>query len=95
MCRLKMPSLTLRSKPRKNAFAGWQAISTQDACMFENTDEFEYLKDRILLDNQSTADIFCNAEYLKDIREVDEVMSLKTNAGVLECNQKATLGRLW
>ena len=78
-------------KPRKNAFNGWQATRTQDACMFEQTDEFGHLKDMMSLDNQSTTDIFCNAECLENVRKVDETMSLKTNAGVLECNMKGTL----
>ena len=63
------------------------------------TDSFlKHLKEQILLDNQSTADIFCNKAYLKDIHEVPETLKLHTNGGTLLCNEKGTLegyGEVW
>ena len=56
------------------------------------------LKDSVLLDNQSTIDIFANFDYLTEIREVPETLNLYTNGGVLKCNTKGHLagyGDVW
>ena len=61
-------------------------------------ENFTYLKNHVLLDNQSTADIFCNLKYLQNIREVQEKLTLYTNGGVLTCNTKGDLkgyGTVW
>ena len=57
-----------------------------------------YLREVVLLDNQSTTDIFCNKDFLEDIQEVSETLYLDTNGGVLKCNHKGTLpgyGEVW
>jgi hypothetical protein len=38
----------------------------------------------ILLDNESTASVFCNGKYLQDIKESDEELILSTNGGDLK-----------
>ena len=75
-----------------------QCFETTTQVAFFDNGEFDYLKDSMLLDNQSTADIFCRADYLTNIRTVPETLHLKTNAGVLVCNQKGELpgyGTVW
>ena len=42
----------------------------------------------LLLDNQSTDDIFCNSQYLIDIKEIEEILEMSTNGGILKTNMK-------
>jgi hypothetical protein len=52
----------------------------------------------ILLDNQSTIDVFCNDKLLTDIRRVTESMSIYCNAGMKTTSLKGMLqgyGEVW
>ena len=58
----------------------------------------QVMRDLLLLDNQSTDDIFCNDKYLKNIHHVKETLQLSTNGGVLTTNMKGTFpgyGLVW
>lgn len=48
-------------------------------------------KDWILLDDQSTTDIFGNKKCLSNARKVDKESHLHTNAGTLKTNQQGHL----
>ena len=52
----------------------------------------------LLLDNQSTADIFCNKNVLKNVHGTSDVLHLDTNGGTLKTNKKGVLknyGEVW
>ena len=52
----------------------------------------------ILLDNQSTTDIFCNEDLLTDIHEAEEATQTVINGGTLKITKKGTLedyGEVW
>ena len=52
----------------------------------------------ILLDNQSTVDIFCEASLLDDIHESSDTMTIQCNAGTITTTTKAqfgTYGTVW
>ena len=56
------------------------------------------MKNWLLLDNQSTADIFCNANVLENVRGTSDVLYLDTNGGTLKTTTKGTLrnyGEVW
>ena len=58
----------------------------------------EVMKEWILLDNQSSVDLFCNPNLVKDIHESKETLFLHTNDGVIKTNMKATVpgyGVVW
>lgn len=43
-------------------------------------------KNRILLDNQPTLDVFCNAKLLNNLRESETSMQIRCNAGITHTN---------
>jgi hypothetical protein len=52
----------------------------------------------ILLDNQSTVDVFCNGGLLQNIRKVNKTMNIKCNAGVTRTSWVGDLpgyGKVW
>jgi hypothetical protein len=71
---------------------------TQAVVFQESEEKYGYLRDQVLLDSQSTADILCNSEYLDSIRTVQDNLTVYTNVGVLTCNTKGDLkgyGTVW
>ena len=92
----------VQTEPKKNAFAGCNPCTvvrtTTQAAFLAGLEGFEHLKQCLLLDNQSTADLFCCAEYLTNIRTVQETLYLGGNGGILKCNQKGDFpgyGTVW
>ena len=63
-----------------------------------NKNQESILHTWVLLDNQSTVDVFWNKELLKDIHEADTTLDIHCNAGVSSTNKMGTLlgyGRVW
>ena len=58
----------------------------------------EKLRDWLLLDNQSTDNIFCNKKYLRNIQKVDATLNLTSNGGRLSTNMQGEypgFGMVW
>jgi hypothetical protein len=56
------------------------------------------LRDMILLDNQSTVDLFCNRKLVSHVWETDESMTVHGNGGTLSTKMKAHVtnyGDVW
>jgi len=92
------------SKPSGNSVQSWanfQIGLTNVIEEYVNHTEAqlsELMKSWVLLDNQSTTDIFCDATILEDIKTVDSTLKLHSNGGVLETSKQAILpeyGRVW
>jgi hypothetical protein len=52
----------------------------------------------VLLDNQSTVEVFCNGSFLENIRESTDSMSIQWNAGTITTNLVGDLpayGEVW
>jgi hypothetical protein len=73
-------------------FAGFQTIG------FSAAKADMGMKNWILLDSESSVNLFCNPELVKNIKEGKEVIALSTNAGNLKTNKTAILpgyGKVW
>ena len=46
-----------------------------------NFEEYEQIKNRIIINNKSTVNLFSNHDIVENIKEVDEEMYLAKNAG--------------
>ena len=58
----------------------------------------KYMRHYLLLDNQSTIDLFCNPDLLNNIRKVNRTLSMTTNGGCLTTSRMGTLenyGDVW
>ena len=56
------------------------------------------MKDWILLDSQSSINLFCNPALVKNIKEVNNTLILATNAGDLSTKKQASVpdyGEVW
>ena len=72
-------------------------ISSEDGMTFHQEEQI-LPKTWILLDNQSTVDVFCNRHLLTNIRESNKVMNIRCNAGVTRTNMVGELdgyGTVW
>mgnify|MGYP002806286943 CR=1 FL=1 len=49
------------------------------------------MKNLILLDSDSTDTVFCNPDYVSNIRESDDPLSISTNGGVMKSHQKCDI----
>ncbi|GKY97397.1 hypothetical protein MPSEU_000698200 [Mayamaea pseudoterrestris] len=66
--------------------------------MFAQPPKVNISKKAVLLDNQSTVDLFCNAKMLTNIRPVPTWMVIKCNAGTVRTNMMGDLegyGPVW
>jgi hypothetical protein len=67
-------------------------IESNIGCMFKQSNRSKLdLRKVILLDSQSTIDLFCNPDMVRDIRPAESSMKLQSNGGVMTLTHKATL----
>ena len=61
---------------------------------YHQTDCCEEWNNRILIDSQSTIDVFKNREYLTDIKTVKKGCKIQCNAGIVMVNKKGMFGSI-
>jgi hypothetical protein len=72
-------------------------VSSEDGMTFHQEEQI-VPNSWILLDNQSTVDVFCNRSLLTNVRETNKVMNIRCNAGVTRTNMVGELngyGTVW
>jgi hypothetical protein len=82
---------SVRSEPRNEPTVGWAGLHHSFA-------QVDSLKDSILLDSDSTDTIFCNSEYVTNIRDSPTAMVMNTNGGPMVTKQLCDvpfLGTVW
>ena len=87
------PSVNDRNNTQRGAPA-WQGTHIQ----FAETSIWREMKDWILLDSQSSATVFCNSAYVKNICKAKSPLQLATNGGLWTVNHCADLpdyGEVW
>ena len=52
---------------------------------------YNKLRQSILLDSQSSVDLFCNRKLVENVQNTHETLNLRTNAGKLQIKTKATV----
>ena len=88
---IKEPEKEKKATDNTNA---WAILNKQESS-FVQADEMHWC---VLLDNQSTASIYCNESLVKNIHEVDDQLVMGTNGGKLRTSLKAEVpgyGEVW
>ena len=75
------------------AASSFQFVHVSSEGMTFHQEEEVLPKSWILLDDQSTVDVFCNRRLLTNVRENDKVMNIQCNAGVTRTNMVGELNR--
>ena len=70
---------------------GFTFNMTASEFLFQQQSHDENLRKWILLDNQSTVNVFCNSNLVKNIRVTPNPLLLKCNAGTIKVNKIADL----
>ena len=73
----------------------WMGFAQASFAQPHNT---EFLRDCILVDSQSSVDLFCNPALVSNPTEVKQSLHLSMNAGVLKTNMQAKVagyGKVW
>ena len=73
---------------------GWSGLQVN----LMNHEDNQSIGESITLDNGSTLSLFCNHEFVKDIRQSNTTLKMRTNAGSKESYQQATVpgfGNVW
>ena len=71
--------------------SSFQVVNILSEGMTFHQEEQVLPKSWILLDNQSTVDVFCNRRLLTNVHEIDKVMNMQCNAGVTRTNMVGKL----
>jgi hypothetical protein len=80
------------------AASSFQFVHVSSEGMMFHQKEQVLPKSWILLDNQLTVNVFCNRRLLTNVREIDQVMNIRCNAGVTRTNMVGELngyGTVW
>ena len=84
--------LTDDSGDKGEAHAQFSFVQSSTAYIFKQDKSHGLdLRKVILLDSQSTVDLFCNADFVTNIRESPRSMRLQSNGGQMLMRQKATV----
>ena len=69
-----------------NATVHFQFLNAEDAAVLQIGNDGKLPKSWILMDNQSTVNVFCNSNLLTNVRESAESMKIHCNEGVVTTN---------
>lgn len=74
-----------------NRMKAWAGVHINNDNIYYQFSQIYGIKNWILLDSESSTTIFCNKNYVLNIRQVNNILDMSTNGGPIYTNKRCTI----